>query len=154
MFDQFSVLLYFFGWLWFSSFVYPTNNVPFSPQFLDVTFISDSSNVFLVIFMFRKKYSRMLIVGSGNCFPTLVMQNRIFVAGPAKPTGMVRTIICPGKTFSPFNCEGKLAICYSTINNSWTSGSRIKNPWLFLACLNSWWFRIRIGRVALGFNRF
>ena len=38
---------------------------------------------------------------------------RILLAGPTKPSDMVRTIICPGKTSFPFNCEGKLVISYS-----------------------------------------
>ena len=37
------------------------------------------------------------------------------MAGPTKPTGMVRTIICPDKTFFSFYCERKLVICYSAI---------------------------------------
>ena len=43
------------------------------------------------------------------------------MAGSTKPTGMVRTIICPGKTLFPFNCERNV-ICYSAIYYSWTSG--------------------------------
>ena len=39
---------------------------------------------------------------------------------------MVRTVICPSKMFSPFNCERKLVICYSAIYYSQTSGSRLE----------------------------
>ena len=82
--------------------------------------------MFLAIFVLWKKYSRMLTVSSGHCFPILVMWIRIFLSGPIKPTGMVRTVICPSKMFSPFNCERKLVICYSAIYYSQTSGSRLE----------------------------
>ena len=112
--------------------------------------------MFLGIFVLWKIYSRMLIVGSGNCFPILVMWIRIFLAGPTKPTGMVRTIICPGKTFFPFNCERKLVICYSAIYYSWTSGSGVKTIFLgyFWRVWTPYWLRIRIRTVPLGFNRY
>ena len=112
--------------------------------------------MFLAIFVLWKKYSRMLIVGSGNCFPILVMLIRLFLAGPTKLTGMVRTIICPGKTFFPFNCERKLVICYSAIYYSWTSGYRVKTIFLgyFWHVWTPYSLRIRIRTVLLGFNRF
>ena len=112
--------------------------------------------MFLAIFMLWKKYSRMLIVCSGNCFPILVMWIRIFLAGPTKPTWVVRTIICPGKTFVSFNCERKLVICYSAIYYSWTSGSQVKTIFLgyFWCVWTLYWLRIKIRTVPLGFNRF
>ena len=126
----------------------------FSQWFLDITFINDSSNVFLAIFVLWKKYSRMLIVGSGNCFPILVMWIRIFLAGPTKPTGTAWTIMYPGKTFSPFNCEKKLVICYSAIYYCWTSGVKTIFRRYFWRVWTPYWLRIRIRTVPLGFNRF
>ena len=112
--------------------------------------------MFLAIFVLWKKYSRMLTVSSGHCFPILVMWIRIFLSGPIKPTGMVRTVICPSKMFSPFNCERKLVICYSAIYYSQTSGSRVKTIFLgyFWRIWTLYWVRIRIGTVPLCFNRF
>ena len=88
----------------------------------------------------------MLIVGSGKCLPILVLSIRIFSASPTKPIDMVRTILCPGKTFFPFNCERKLIICYSAIYYSWVSGSGIKTILLgyFWCAWILYWLRIRI----------
>ena len=69
---------------------------------------------------------------------------------------MVRTIIYPGKTFFPFNCERKLVICYSAIYYSWTYNSRVEATFLgyFWHVLTPYWLRVRIRTVLLGFIRF
>ena len=81
-------------------------------------------NMFLSIFVLWKNYSRMLTIGSGNCFPVLVMWIRILLAGPTKPTDMARIAICPGKTYFQFFVKGSLSsVLLPTISCSYNLGA-------------------------------